>query len=151
MKRRQIPWKHLKKGGTFLLLAALSLNGCFLKQDRTAQDRTAQDRTTMVYGTVMDKYKKPLEGAKISILSVSGLYKNELLREVYTNKTGEYEIAFDIPKKHRSIHLSLPIVDLTQFQNYPSGYLLYKDGIETQECCPARIGEKTKYDFIVLF
>ena len=121
-----------------LLTTALSLDGCLLSF-----------RITTVYGTVTDQFKQPIKGVKISILGKK-LNRFTLLREVFTNEAGEYQLTFDVPKGYGSLDVALPSIENHQSQEIPRLISLYVNEKETNDCCLTLIGKKTKYDFIFL-
>ncbi|MCF2495588.1 carboxypeptidase-like regulatory domain-containing protein [Dyadobacter chenhuakuii] len=121
-----------------LLLVTCSLSSCFLKQDRT----------TTVYGTITDQNGKPVDSIMV-ILTGLKFNNGTVLKEVYSDKDGNFELVADLPKKYSAINVEVPFLPHknSKFQNNYNGFKIEKDGVPTNNCCTASIGEKTKYDF----
>ncbi|KQS31068.1 hypothetical protein [Dyadobacter sp. Leaf189] len=117
---------------------ALLLNSCFLKQDRT----------TTVYGTITDERGQPVDS--ILVLAKGREWSKETtLDQTFSNRSGEYELLVDVPKKFDGVDVVIPFGSLTnpKFQSLYKDFRVTKDGQPTNNCCIAQIGEKTRYDF----
>jgi len=116
----------------------IQLSSCLLKQDRT----------TTVYGTITDQNGAPVDS--ILVLASGVEYNRETtLKEAYSDKSGNYEMVIDVPKKYHSASSLIPALPIKnpRFERLYLGYDVFKNGERTSNCCTASIGEKTKYDF----
>jgi hypothetical protein len=120
----------------FVLIFQLS--GCFLKQDRT----------TVVYGSITDQKGQPVDSILIILKGVQNL-KYDSLGASYSNTNGEFEILQDVPKKYTTVNVVIPFGSYTNpnFQKNYKSYKIYKNDQQTNNCCTAVIGQKTKYNF----
>ena len=116
----------------------LSLNGCFLKQDRT----------TTVYGTITDQNGQPVDSILVLVQGVKYLTYQDLA-SVYSDENGNYEIVMEVPKKFNSVNSGIPAIPLQnmKFEKFYKGYDVMKDGNSVSNCCFSSIGQKTRYDF----
>ncbi|WP_157488040.1 hypothetical protein [Dyadobacter crusticola] len=134
--------KSLRKLHFKAMLAVTCLSclmtSCFLKQDRT----------TVVYGKIKDGRGQAVD----SILVICQGLRNltyETITSKYSDESGEYEIAVEVPSKFTAANVTAPFLSLEN----PKYLRLFKDkissknGKSTGNCCIAQIGEKTRYDF----
>ena len=121
-----------------LLLITLSVSSCFLKQDRT----------TTVYGTITDQDGEPVDSIMVMMTGLK-FHSGTVIKEVYTGEDGNFEIVAEVPKKFSAINVEVPFLPVKnpKFENNYDGFGVKKDGVSTNNCCTASIGEKTKYDF----
>jgi hypothetical protein len=114
------------------------LNGCFLKEDRT----------TVIYGTVTDENKQPVDSILVLLIGMKFL-DYEDLKTVYTDKQGHYELVVEVPKKFNPVNVAIPswTIQNPKFVRLYKEYNVLKNDEATGNCCTASVGEKTKYDF----
>jgi hypothetical protein len=117
---------------------ALLLSDCFLKQDRT----------TTIYGTVTDQDGQPVDSILLRVRGVTG-FKYEILKEIHSDKEGEYEIMLDVPKKYSSLSIAIPFSNSLnpKFTKQYLGHYVFRNEVKTNDCCYAELGKKTKYNF----
>jgi len=116
----------------------IQLSSCFLKQDRT----------TTVYGTITDQDGEPVDSILIVFAGVQG-FKYDSLAGSYSNSKGKFETVLEIPKKYHTTNVVIPFGSSInpKFQKNFKDYRIYKNDNQTNNCCIATIGQKTKYDF----
>ena len=141
MKQRQKTLELLAKRFFQILVhiaLIVQLNSCFLKQDRT----------TTVYGTITDQNGEPVDSILVMMTGLK-FHSATVLQEVYSDKNGKFEIVTEVPKKFSAINVEVPFLPVKnpKFENHYDGFGVKKDGVSTNDCCTASIGEKTKYDF----
>jgi len=120
-------------------LILLFLSGCI--------DR--HDRTSSVYGHINDENGDPVDSILVT-LHAFNISKERLLDAVYTDENGNYEMITDVPKGFSSLSVSSPFWPLKnpKFMMFYQGFsFIYKNDQQTNNCCNARVGERTKYDF----
>jgi hypothetical protein len=117
---------------------ALLLSDCFLKQDRT----------TTIYGTITDQNGQPVDSILVLFDGIRGL-RYDILKEVYSDQSGNYELIVEVLKKYSSVSAALPYstYDNPKYMREFKSYYSLENGIKTGTCCPASIGKKTQYDF----
>ena len=109
-----------------------------------------KSRTTTVSGTIIDNDTKlPLSGIEIIIYGVKG-GKEYNFTNLKTDVNGYYSATVDAPKGYQSVGVANIYFRDFIFLNKYSGYLLYINGQQTQDCCLVEIGSETKYDFNML-
>ncbi|MCE7068872.1 hypothetical protein LZG74_01080 [Dyadobacter sp. CY327] len=120
------------------LLAIIHLQSCFLKQDRT----------TTVYGTITDQNGEPVDSILVMLTGLK-LNSGTVLKEVYSERDGNFEVVADVPKKFSAINVEVPFLPHknSKFQKNYNGFEIERDGVSTNNCCTASIGTKTRYDF----
>jgi hypothetical protein len=106
------------------------------------------DRTTVIYGKVTDQNNEPVDSI---LVTASGLwYLNiEVVKEIYTDENGDYELVIEAAKKYTALDIVIPYVPVEnpKFQwNYDVDKV-FKNDVRTNNCCMASIGGKTKWDF----
>jgi hypothetical protein len=126
---------------TFSLCIAVMLTSCFLKQDRT----------TVIYGTITDQHREPVDSIMVQIDGVKG-FKYETLKQVYSDEKGKYELVVEVLKRFGSANVVVPfgLVDNPKYDTYYKGIYIKRNDKATYNCCSAAIGQKTKYDFQLL-
>ena len=128
-------WLH---SALILSIIGFLVNGCFLKQDRT----------TMIYGTITDQKGQPVDSITVMLSGFQG-FKYEILKQVYSDDSGRYELVVEVPSKFGSADVSVPFGSKLnpKYQKYYKGKTSHKNDEFTNNCCSASIGQKTKYDF----
>jgi hypothetical protein len=106
------------------------------------------DRTSVIYGTVTDQNNEPVD----SILVIaSGLWylNHEVVKQIYTDENGEYELVVEAAKKYNALNVGIPYwpFENRKFQSNYDVEKIFKNDVRTGNCCKASIGEKTKWDF----
>jgi hypothetical protein len=86
---------------TFSLCIAVMLTSCFLKQDRT----------TVIYGTITDQHREPVDIIMVQVDGVKG-FKYETLKQVYSDENGKYELVVEVPKRFGSVDVAIPFGSL---------------------------------------
>jgi hypothetical protein len=114
------------------------LNSCFLKEDRT----------TVIYGTVTDEHKNPVDSILV-LMSGMKFLDYEDLKTVYTDKQGHYELVVEVPKKFNPVNVVIPALPIenAKFLRMYKAYHVLKNDMAAGTCCYASVGEKTKYDY----
>ena len=144
MKRLVIP----SLGAKGLLYAAAVLlltEGCFSSPFKS--------RTTTVFGTVTDNDTKlPVDSVQIMITGGKGGVASNAdeLKIIYTDKQGYYYTTIDVPNSYHKITVLNRYFDKLKYTLKYRGYFSYKDRNRIDYCCPAEIGSKTQYDFMML-
>jgi hypothetical protein len=118
-----------------LIWPLISLQGC----DKLSRTSTAYGQVTAIGGSGLDSIA-------VLFVAVKPAIEKELLL-VYTDNTGKYSGTVDVPKGYIRLDVIVPPNGNPKFTDAYRGYDLYINGNKTKECCPAKIGGKTQYDF----
>jgi hypothetical protein len=131
-----------------LLYAAAVLSiteGCFFSPFKSW--------TTTVFGRVTDNDTKlPVDSVQIMITGEKGVVASNAdeLKIIYTDKQGYYSTTINVPNGYHKITVLNRYFDKLKYTLTYRGYFSYKDRNRIDYCCPAEIGSKTQYDFIML-
>lgn len=144
MKRKWIrsdtPLRPSRKVSVVIFFLSISgmLTSCFLKQDRTS----------VIYGTITDENKQPVDSILVLVDGTKFL-THEQLKQVYSDENGNYELVVEVPRKFGSLDVGVPFfpVENAKYNRNYKGTYVKKNNIATNNCCSASIGQKTKYDF----
>ncbi|MEO6285327.1 MAG: hypothetical protein ABIN80_11140 [Dyadobacter sp.] len=118
-----------------LIWPLISLQGC----DKLSRTSTVSGRVTEIGASGVDSM------AVLFVAVKPGIEKELLL--VYTDNTGKYSGTVDVPKGYIRLDVIIPPNGNPKFTDVYRGYDLYINENKTKECCPAKIGGKTQYDF----
>ena len=149
MKRRQISWERTRpvqrslahSGLVFLLIIT-----AFLAE--SCRDK-GPARLTRVYGKVTNQAGQPVDSVTILFAGTKGLSAGFPIKETLTDSSGSYELAVDVPRKYHSPGINLFFEQQELLDKYLD-FLVYENGVQKGSCCFVTIGEKTKYDFVLL-
>ncbi|KQS31072.1 hypothetical protein ASG33_11995 [Dyadobacter sp. Leaf189] len=118
------------------------MDSCFLKQDRT----------TVVYGKITDEKGQAVDSIMVICQGLRDL-TYETIHSTYSDKNGAYEIAVEVPRKFTAVNVTVPFLPLEnpKYLRLFRGKRSSMNGKSTGNCCVAKIGEKTRYDFQLTF
>lgn len=122
-----------------LLTSLLALQGC--------KDGGLFSRETTIFGKITEIGGMPVDSIVLVVSAYKDLGNEKPLFTVLTDKDGNYEAVVDAPKGYGSILIGIPYPGNPAFTNVYKGYEVYKEGKKTNDCCSAKIGGKTNYDF----
>lgn len=133
------------KGFLYAVGILLFTEGCF--------STPLQSRKTTIFGTVTDNDTKlPVDSVQIMITGEKGVVASNAdeLKIIYTDRQGYYSTTIDVPNDYHKITVLNRYFDKLKYTLNYRGYFSYKDRNRIDYCCPAEIGAKTQYDFIML-
>lgn len=112
-----------------------------------------QDRVTVVFGTVKDQNKKPIPGVLIVASGERGVLGSVSQRLMFaaTDVNGEYSMTVDVSKDYHSLHIYNKWFEDTNYAKKYKEEEILLNGSPLTDCCPAVIGEKNQFDYIMLF
>lgn len=105
------------------------------------------DRTTVIYGKVTDQNQEAVDSILVEVSGAWTFLNSEVINQVYTDKSGHYEMVIEVPRKYGNLNISIPYLPV-QNSKFQDNYMLdivWKNG--KVNCCYASIGEKTEYNF----
>ena len=107
-----------------------------------------EDRTTVVFGTVKNEINQPIEGIEMVLYGEKGILASNhtQLKSTKTDAKGEYTLTSEISKDYHSGSISF------NPSSFPAMYdngKVYLNTIEVWDCCPAVVGQKSQYDFVL--
>jgi hypothetical protein len=128
--------------GSILLTPAFLSQGCRDKEIA---------RLTTVYGKVTDQAGQPVDSVTILFSGIKGVSGGVPIQETLTDLNGSYELVVDVPRKYHSASIASsldfePLRSMYSSQNR----LIYENDVQKASCCFVTIGEKTKYEFVLL-
>ena len=106
-----------------------------------------KEKVTVLYGTVTDKNKQPVDSILVIVEGVQ-FTKYTHLGEALTDENGAYSITIT-SRKYSVVDIIIPFWP-TQNPKYMRDYdsfFVTKNDVKTNNCCTATAGKKTKYDF----
>jgi hypothetical protein len=106
-------------------------------------------RESTIYGTVTEVAGTPVDSVQFVLSVGKDLGNIKPMFRVSTDKDGNYEAIVDVPKGYGRVEISMAGVDNPAFNTVYTDYEVYKDGKLTNDCCTAKVGKKTRYDFKV--
>jgi hypothetical protein len=83
------------------------------------------------------------------VSAYQGLGNEKPIMTVSTDKNGDYKAIVDVPKGYGTLLIAIPYPGNPAFTNDYRGYQVYKNGNKVNDCCTAKVGGKTRYDFKV--
>jgi hypothetical protein len=147
---RQTPWVHsyfakLLKASA---LQALSLVAVLLLMGGCKKEGA---RMTAVYGKVTDQTGQPVDSVTILFAGTLKFSAGFPIKETLTDSSGSYELVVDVPKEYNSAGITASLRSESLRGKYSAeNRLIYKNSVQTNNCCNSTIGKKTKYDFVLL-
>ncbi|MEO6285325.1 MAG: hypothetical protein ABIN80_11130 [Dyadobacter sp.] len=118
-----------------LVWPLISFQGC----DKFSRTSTAYGRVTEIGGSGVDS---------IDVVFAANKLSGEIgLLRVTTDKDGYYIGTVDVPKGYGELNVVIPTGGNPKFTKVYRGLEVYINERQTNECCPAKIGGKTQYDF----
>jgi hypothetical protein len=138
LKSRKTNWSFLM---IVLLWSSVSLSGC--------KNGGIFSRESTIYGTVTEVAGTPVDSVRFVLSVGKDLGNINPMFRVSTDKDGKYEAIVDVPTGYGRVEISIAGVDNPAFNTVYSGYEVYKDGKITNDCCTAKVGKKTRYNFKV--
>jgi hypothetical protein len=124
-----------------LLWPLVSLNGC--------KNGGIFSRESTIYGTVTEVAGPPVDSIQLTIVVSKDLGNAKSLFRVSTDKDGNYKAIVDVPNGYGTLLIGIPYTNNTAFTSVYQGYEVYKEGKITNDCCSAKVGGKSRYDFKV--
>jgi hypothetical protein len=114
--------------------------------------QTIADRTTTVYGTVKDEQDLPVKGVELSVYGEKGILASHptLLKRVYSDSKGEYNVTVEIPTEYHSGNISNRWFTEIIYLDLYSGSMSFFNGQRTGNCCSLDIGKKNEYNFVMI-
>jgi hypothetical protein len=119
-----------------LIWPVISLQGCDIFS-----------RTSTVYGQVTEIGGAGIDSIDVLFSAYKGISTELGLIRVTTDKDGNYSGTVDAPKGYGRLSVIIPYSANTKFTKVYRGFDVYVDGKKTNDCCLAKIGGKTQYDF----
>jgi hypothetical protein len=136
----------IKSGRTYwspllivLLWPLFTINGC--------KNGGIFSRESTIYGTITEVAGPPVDSIKLVVIVSKDLGNAKPLFTVSTDQNGNYEAIVDVPKGYGTLLIAIPYQGNLAFTNDYRGYEVYKNGDRVNDCCTAKIGRKTRYDF----
>ncbi|MCF2443522.1 carboxypeptidase-like regulatory domain-containing protein [Dyadobacter sp. CY345] len=113
----------------------------------TSACKDQQYRTSSVYGHISDEDGNPVDSIVVT-LHASEFIREKELGSVLSDENGDYEITADVPNGYSYLSVNSPFVKNPKFVAFYQGFsAIYKNDVQTSNCCNATVGERTKYDF----
>lgn len=112
-----------------------------------------EDRTTQIYGKVTNLTGQPVSGVPIIIAGQEkhGFVPAEYdLDTAYSDVKGNYISTLTIDKKYRRLKIINMYFKIDSLEAKYRDYDVKMNGVRTDYCCPAEIGKRTEYNFILL-
>ncbi|WP_428662016.1 hypothetical protein [Runella sp.] len=103
-----------------------------------------ESRVTTVYGSIIDNNTNlPVDSVEVTILGMSGSIRpvSDVIKTVYTDKTGTYNVTVDVPKEFHSINVEI------YTRNRYKDFLLFLNGQSAKSCCIVEVGATAQYDY----